>query len=78
MSADQQDKKMNAIEGESLAGKDDKVIPAKPTDLSDEELDKVAGGGTLSSSPYIKTPSSTKGGSGTLEGFSGNDTLSRR
>ena len=67
MSADQQDKKMNANEGESLAGKDDKVIPVKPADLSDEDLDKVAGGGTPLS-PYILSPSSTKKAGGTLAG----------
>jgi hypothetical protein len=72
MSADQQDKKMNANVGESLAGKDDKVIPAKATDLSDEELDKVAGGGGVvpakTPSPYISKKPGTSTGMDTLIG----------
>ena len=46
MRQEEQGKKTSPT-GKLPAGKDDKVIPAKPTALADEDLDKVAGGGTI-------------------------------
>jgi hypothetical protein len=69
---EEQGKKSSDVVSDA-AVKEKAVIPATPTDLSDEELDKVAGGAS-----YIQLTPSKQGGNGTLYGDAGNDSRARR